>query len=408
MSRRLKTLMYCTHLVCEGGTNDISAGTSAAVTQTALQTQWGIAKQLGISRVDQMLIIPRTTSSDSWATAGNQTPVANFTSGAARDTLNTALTANVGSNGLDGVIDVPSALADTGTPSVWKSPGYTTDGVHPTGNTALNAGAAVIAARFATYTPAASAIASAVASETTAVASAFTTPPTAARKATIDFYIKCMKGYGLWSGLDRFYAFAAADSQAALVNWKNPSLNAALVGSPVFVADRGFTGDGVGAGIDTQFTPSGSNFVQNSAQVTAYSLSVAAAANNNNRIIGNLGASTGRTVFNPRAVGNVISYAINASFGTAGANSNTDGQFVIRRTAAGATDAARNGISIQSDTTASTGLPTSPIQYLHDGATYSTGIQLANGTIGVALGSVQNTNLRTGVILPYLQDVGAQ
>jgi lysophospholipase L1-like esterase len=401
MGRRLKMLAYATHLVSEGGTNDIAAGTTPAVTQTALQAIWGVAKQLGISRVAQMKILARTDST-------NTTPVTNFGVGGNRDTLNTALVANVGSNGLDEILDVPSVLSSG---ALWANSAYTTDGIHPA-NSGLSVASTYLKGVFANYLGTAPAGFSAVSTEAQAVAAAFTAPPSAARLASIDFAIKCMKGYGIWQTRDAIYGFAGADSQAARINWKNPgTFTAALVGSPNFLADRGFTGDGVSAALNTQFVPStaGGNFSQNSAHVSFFSITVGAAASASNRIIGNAVATTARTLANPRSTGDVVNWVINdATFGANNANTATDGHFVLRRTGATGRDFTRNGALLVGDTQASTALPTQAIQFLADVATFSNNIRIAFGDIGSSLTSVQMSNYRNVCILPYLRDVGAQ
>jgi hypothetical protein len=75
---------------------------------------------------------------------------------------------------------------------------------------------------------------------------AFTTPPSSARKAQINTLVLTLKAAGAWSALDCLYVLAAADSQAARINWKNPgTATLSIQGSPTFTTDRGFTGDGV-------------------------------------------------------------------------------------------------------------------------------------------------------------------
>jgi lysophospholipase L1-like esterase len=404
MARRLKMLAYATHLVSEGGTNDLAAGTTPAVTQTALQAIWGVAKQLGISRVAQMKILARTDST-------NATPIANFGIGQNRDTLNTALIANVGSNGLDEILDVPSVL-DSG--ALWANSAYTTDGIHPA-NSGLSVAATYLKGVFANYVGTAPAGYSAVSAEAQAVAaaaSALGAPLTAARLGSVDFSIKCMKGFGIWQTRDAVYGFAGSDINVAGINWKNPgTYNIVRAGSPNFLTDRGFMGDGTSAALNTQFVPStaGGNYSLNSGHVSFFSITVGAAASNSNRIIGNAATTTPRTLANPRAVGDVVNWVINdATFGATNANTATDGHFVLRRTGAAGRDFTRNGALLVGDTQASTALPTTAIQFLADVAVFSNNIRIAFGDIGSLLSSVQMTNYRNVCILPYLRDVGAQ
>lgn len=80
--------------------------------------------------------------------------------------------------------------------------------------------------------------------EANALFKRMTTPPSVTRKTLIAKLIRSLKSSGAWSALDGLLIFGAADSQAALLNWKSASYNATNNGA-TFVADRGFTGDGV-------------------------------------------------------------------------------------------------------------------------------------------------------------------
>src|SRR5262249_9148167 len=86
-------------------------------------------------KVAQSLIMPRTTSSDSWATAANQTSVSGFGVGELRDQFNAWVLTQVGGGLLDVVIDPNPYVEDQSHPSKWisnNSANYpTTDGVHP-------------------------------------------------------------------------------------------------------------------------------------------------------------------------------------------------------------------------------------------------------------------------------------
>jgi hypothetical protein len=81
--------------------------------------------------------------------------------------------------------------------------------------------------------------------EAAAVAAAFTTPPDNTRAAIIDTLVGALKTAGTWSKMDVLYVIAAADSQAALINWKNPGTNTLSVqGTCTFTADSGYKSDG--------------------------------------------------------------------------------------------------------------------------------------------------------------------
>ena len=85
----------------------------------------GILRTLKIEKVYMCTICPRTTSTDSFATVENQTPVAGFEFGGVRDQVNTWMQT---STLFDGIIDIRSVVESKG---VWV-PSGTTDGIHPT------------------------------------------------------------------------------------------------------------------------------------------------------------------------------------------------------------------------------------------------------------------------------------
>ena len=129
-----------THLMCALGTNDIASATSLSSMQAYATAVWQAAKRtIGPYgkplQVAQALIMPRTTSTDSWATAGNQTPVAGFTTGGVRDQFNAWVKAQVGQGLLDAAIDVNQYVEDQAHPGCWITTGSanypTTDGIHP-------------------------------------------------------------------------------------------------------------------------------------------------------------------------------------------------------------------------------------------------------------------------------------
>jgi lysophospholipase L1-like esterase len=131
---------YATHITIALGTNDIASGRSAALVQADLTTLCTAAKQTLSPygrplHVTLMTIAPRTTSTDSWATAANQTAVANFGVGGVRDTVNTWIKAQAGTSLVDAVFDVNPIWEDQANPSKWVTTGAanyaTSDGVHP-------------------------------------------------------------------------------------------------------------------------------------------------------------------------------------------------------------------------------------------------------------------------------------
>lgn len=111
---------YGTHAVCDFGTNDLGTlSHTAAQVRTDLHTIWAAIKAGGITRLDQSQITPRTTSTDNWTLLANQMAVAGYANGGARDTLNTDIIADVGTNGLDGTISLALAVEDPSDHTKW-------------------------------------------------------------------------------------------------------------------------------------------------------------------------------------------------------------------------------------------------------------------------------------------------
>lgn len=82
---RKMLIMNCTHAFVLLGTNDINNGRTAAQVETDLTAVYNTCKLLGM-KVIACTIPPRTTSSDNWATAGNQTVSVVTVSGATNAT----------------------------------------------------------------------------------------------------------------------------------------------------------------------------------------------------------------------------------------------------------------------------------------------------------------------------------
>lgn len=146
--RKRLLLQYATHAIFGLGNNDAASSNLAAI-QPRLQENWSSAKYRG-ARVYQALLSPRTTSTDSWATAANQTFVSGFEVGGLRDQVNAWIRTQVGQGLLDGIIDPNTVWEDQANPGKWKSDGttanlYTQDGIHPVAFSYALAGSQVVA-----------------------------------------------------------------------------------------------------------------------------------------------------------------------------------------------------------------------------------------------------------------------
>ena len=104
---------------------------------------------------------------------------------------------------------------------------------------------------------------------------------------------------------------AAADSQAARVDWKLPSRVATVTNAPTFTADRGYTFNGSTQHMDTQIAPNaGANYVHTAAMCGVYERSNVAAGT---YAMGARNSSVNQMVLDPRAVGDSINAGFNAA-----------------------------------------------------------------------------------------------
>ena len=237
-----------------------------------------------------------------------------------------------------------------------------------------------------------------------AIMAAFTTPATMARQQLINTFVVALKESGVWAALDVLYVLAAADSQAALINWRNPgTFNATAVNSPTHKVDRGFTGDGASSRIDTTWTPNtnGIKFLQNDASAWYWGFSSGTMSTGP---IGNASVAP-RVAIAPRSVADAFNGRINDNTGLA-ITSITDaaGFWGMQRTASNARTAFRNGVSIGSDTTASTGRPTQSQWILGGNATSFSTASVSAAAWGASLAGLEARFY--AAVLAYMQGVG--
>ena len=133
-TNRVALFPYASDLICEYGNNDVWTNSAAVATvQTILQTIWAYMTDLGPEKkAHQITITTRTTSSDNFATAGNQTSVSAPNEGR-RITLNAWLRTIPA--GLTGCCDITTVLETGLGTGLWITDGgantYTLDGTHP-------------------------------------------------------------------------------------------------------------------------------------------------------------------------------------------------------------------------------------------------------------------------------------
>lgn len=167
--RRAPLLAGITHAITDYGINDLAASKTAAQIEAGQAVIWGVLYNRGITAY-QTTLMPQTTSTDSWATTGNQTvkswessrvaintwlragapldpnaltPVAVGTSGAVTapvyDGTGALVSAGSGTHYLAGVLEFADTVESARDSGLWKvtgsAYGYTCDGIHPSGQT---------------------------------------------------------------------------------------------------------------------------------------------------------------------------------------------------------------------------------------------------------------------------------
>jgi lysophospholipase L1-like esterase len=167
---RLNLINGCTDVITNMGVNDLVAAASVATVEQNMSTLWQNLSKFG-ARVWQTTITPKTSSTDTWATTGNQTAFANNSN---RTTVNDWIRAGAplnaslapvaigtagallaGSSGhpLTGYFETADQVETARNSGIWKVGSvYTTDGngLHPS-----STGAAAMAATINTayFTP---------------------------------------------------------------------------------------------------------------------------------------------------------------------------------------------------------------------------------------------------------------
>lgn len=127
---RLRLAKYCTHAIVNYGTNDFNGTSTLATMVDHFQDLWTLLQGLGIT-IYHSTTMPRTTSTDSWSSIENQTPVSANSYNTKRATFNANLRGDAYKSFGIKVLDVAKAVeTDSTSAGVWKKL-YTSDGIHP-------------------------------------------------------------------------------------------------------------------------------------------------------------------------------------------------------------------------------------------------------------------------------------
>lgn len=199
----------------------------------------------------------------------------------------------------------------------------------------------------------------------------FTTPPTLLRKTQINTLIGSLISAGVWGKLDGLYLMAAADSQAARLNWVQNAYNLIPVNSPAFTADRGYAGDGSTSYLNTNFVPAtaGGHYAQDSAHLLVVDRTARAA--NNFAQLGCIDAVSSH--IRTRLTGDFFLGNVNEATNAVITNTNSDGRFITNRVDASTVRLYRNGSLLGTASVASNGLNTHSF--------FICGVSSASGTL---------------------------
>lgn len=210
------------------------------------------------------------------------------------------------------------------------------------------------------------------------------------RQTIVDTLIRGLKSDGIWSKLDRLWVLAAENTPSALTDMVVDAL-ATAVNSPTFTTDRGYTGDGATAYIDTNFnanTATSPNFVQDSASLFAWSNT----AGQGGDMIGT--TSETKSQINQRFTDNNCYYSLNGNTGASFANaSDVTGLYLDTRTSSSVIRLDVNGSNANS---ASGNTSTTPSNFdfciLRAAGTFSSR-QVCCGGFGSQMSATDSTNL---------------
>ena len=246
-----------------------------------------------------------------------------------------------------------------------------------------------------------------------AIFAAMSTPPTTTRKGQIDTCVTSLKSAGVWSLLSMMHLMAAADSQAASINWINPAtFTFSTVGSPTFTADLGYTFNGTSNYLNTGFTPStaGGNFALSSASFGVYVNGGPTGTSGSVQLGVNSGTDYMYIRANNSAGATGIEGAVNDPAGGLSTPVATAfGLSAINRSTSTALQYYKNGVSVATAVKTSTALPSQPVYIGAYNAGGSPGAfttsRIAFEFMGGSLSGTQQTALYNAV-LAYLTAIG--
>lgn len=203
---------------------------------------------------------------------------------------------------------------------------------------------------------------------------------TTTRRALVSQTIRSLKGIGVWPLLDRFWMLAGENSLQGRTCWVSRA-TVSPTNSPTFTANRGYTGDGVSAYVDTNFnaTAAGTKYGQNDASYGAWIM----AGGGGGHFIANDNAAYSRFFAGSSNLVRQVEINQNSAGSAYNAGATTGFQHV-QRTASGAYAAYGNsGVQEYSDTIASLAVPNHPFFILASPSGVDAATTLYAGQVGV-------------------------
>lgn len=251
--------------------------------------------------------------------------------------------------------------------------------------------------------------------EAQALFSRFAVQPSAARKALINDVWRTPGIKSILAKLDYLHVNAAHDSQAANQNWLADAYNLTAFNSPTFTTDRGYTGDGVSAYLDTGFNlatadAGSAGYKRNSAVLGGWNLT--SRAGDTTGLMG-VSRTSGTFVCDlvPRFTDNNAYIRCNASvFTDKFASTESAGHFTARRSGLSAASTLKNGVEQSTSASGSSAPPSATMTILATRingtpSSFSTD-QVAVSYIGGHLTDGEVAGLHAA-LSTYLTEVGA-
>lgn len=246
--------------------------------------------------------------------------------------------------------------------------------------------------------------------ETAALLNEFAGSYSDARKIEINRLIKSLKDDSLWTTFDGLWIAGLTEADS-LINWVDPSGTSATNNSMSFTADRGFTGNGTTAYIDTPVNLStASNFAQNSGTVffygrsnsqgSYYDIQAASSGGDSNETAIASWWSTNGTFIRVNQLAGALTSGLQRS----------DGLFSACRTGSTAISGYRNGSLIGSTSSTSQSAANKTLKVAvadqASGFGFYSPRQYAAFGVGSGWNSTQNSNFNTALDA-YLDHIGA-